>query len=1290
VPKTVTAVEPQEQQLLAPFVSQLAIDWAHETPDLRLREVPGTLVFADISGFTRLTERLAAKGRFGAEEMSDILDVVLSRLLDAAYSYGGWLVKWGGDALLLMFEGDQDAERACAASVEMHRVMRETGQLQTTVGRVRLRMSVGVHTGVVDFLFVGRRHRELLVTGDAASVTAGMETTAEAGEIVVSPATAARLPSECRGEPKGDGVLLATAPKVARTGHRPPRELTQPVRALMTEPVINHLTAGGGSGEHRQVAVAFVEFRGVGALRESRGPAAVVRAIERLVDVTQEATHRYGVTFHETDIGPDGGKIMLVAGAPKALDNHAEAMLCTVREIVDDESPLAVRVGVTTGRVFTGSVGPAFRRSYSVKGDVVNMAARVMGKSKPGQIWAIEAVVPHSRTQFELEALPPFMVKGKTQPITAYAVGQPVGRGSEDVRLTLVGRDREIEAVREAVANTRRGAGAVIRVLGDAGLGKTRLLTECRGVAGDLGVISAAAEPFRASTPYALMRSIVTEALGLGSGTPEILAGRLKAWCAAVAPELEPWLPLLGAVIDVSLDDSPETRDLDDQFRKTRLEATVREALAAALPHPTLILIDDGHYADAASVDVVRHIADHIGEHPWLLVIARRASDAETGALTADVTAQLVLEPLDVDEARALVDDETDDHPLSPHVTDMVVARGGGNPLFLRELARAARSITNPDELPDSVENFVATQIDRLAPRNRDVLRAAAAIGVSVDPDLLRQVLAADGEAAVDVDWQPLHAFLHRDGDVLRFRQTLVQQAAYQGMPYRRRTTLHARLAKQLAAKVATGAEDGSLLAFHYFQAGEYADALIHAQQAAESAASAYANVEAAALYERALAAARYVQVDKTEAAQLRESLGDMRWRLGEFDQADAMYAAARRLAQGDAVRLGRLGLKAARDAEHLGKFSLALGRLNRAQRLMSGVEGADAYSLRLEVRLRRAFVLNWQGRFADARSACTEILNDADVDVVPGLVAGALRVLDEAEVGLGRQMAPALVQRAMDLYQRIGDLDGQARSLNHLGWCAYFDGRWTEALDLYEQSRQLLERTGDSWNAAVAAGNVAEIYADQGRLAEAETMLRSALRVWRASNADKLVAFGECLLGRLLSRQGRYADGWALLTQAQEHLRELGAQASVIDADAYAAECLLLQGRVDEALAAARSTLTSAQALSELPTQAPLLHRIVGAALDTMGDHDAANDAYAEALAAARERGATHEVAFTQAALVARARRAGQEVDPAWVAEAQQVHEALGLVLDLASLETRRMTTPGVPTQRGAAAPIV
>jgi class 3 adenylate cyclase len=153
---------------LTPYIPRLVVDWLTDEPHRDHRRFPGTCVFADISGFTTLTERLATRGKAGAEEMGDLLNAAFDELLTAAYDFGASLIKWGGDAVLLLFDGDDHPARAAHAAWNMQAVMRRIGRLRTSVGVLRLGMSVGVHTGEVDFMLVGSSYRELIVTGPAA------------------------------------------------------------------------------------------------------------------------------------------------------------------------------------------------------------------------------------------------------------------------------------------------------------------------------------------------------------------------------------------------------------------------------------------------------------------------------------------------------------------------------------------------------------------------------------------------------------------------------------------------------------------------------------------------------------------------------------------------------------------------------------------------------------------------------------------------------------------------------------------------------------------------------------------------------------------------------------------------------------------------------------------------------------------------------------------------------------------------------------------------------------------
>src|SRR5262245_14569163 len=369
-----------------------------EEPHLTFRTLEGSMLFVDISGFTKMSERLARHGKVGAEELTDVLGAIFTRLLAVAYGEDGSLLKFGGDALLLWFTGEHHAARAAWSAHNMRATLRGIGRLETTAGKVVLRMSSGVHSGSFHFFLVGDSHRELIVTGPAASRTVEMEGTATAGEILVSHDTAAALPPKVIGQPKGEGVLLRSGP----TGLSIDKDQKEvklsgiDITACIPVALREHLREGATDPEHRNATIAFVHFDGVDGMLAERGADVVAAGLDELVGVVQRHAEHNGVTFLGTDIDHDGGKIILVAGAPNALGDDEGRMLLTLRAIVDAETAVPVRIGVNRGHVFAGDVGPAYRRTYTVIGDAVNLAARVMSMAVPGQILSTGPVLDGS------------------------------------------------------------------------------------------------------------------------------------------------------------------------------------------------------------------------------------------------------------------------------------------------------------------------------------------------------------------------------------------------------------------------------------------------------------------------------------------------------------------------------------------------------------------------------------------------------------------------------------------------------------------------------------------------------------------------------------------------------------------------------------------------------------------------------------------------------------------------------------------------------------------------------
>ena len=898
-------------RILTPYVPRLVPEWLTDTPEDRWHELEGSVVFVDISGFTQMSEKLAKKGKVGAEEVTNVISGVFARLLSVAYGNGGSLLKFGGDALLLLFTGDSHELRAARAAVGMRTSLREIGRIETSGGGVTLRMSVGVHSGRFLLFLIGDSHRELLVTGPAVSRTVEMEGIAEAGEIVISAETAAALPRSVLGLPRADGFLLRRVPPGLELGlpldaHPDRTDLLGCIPVALRE----HLLAGVDEPEHRPVTVAFVHFDGVDELVERDGPGELAQALELLVTAVQRAADSHRVTFLGTDIDHDGGKIILTAGAPQVWGDDEQRILLALRAIVDSHPAIPIRVGVNRGHVFAGEVGPPYRRTYTVMGDAVNLAARVMAKAQPGEVLATRPVLDASAVAFDSVALEPFSVKGKNEPVEAFAVGSVLGlKEAGSAETPLVGRGRELEAFRASLDAAAKSDGRLVEVVGPPGIGKTRLLAELRRLAGDLTTLAAACELYSASTPYHPFRTLLRRPLGIAADADAAAAGEaLRALVREVAPELRPWEPLLAVPLDVDLPETKEVAELGAEFRKQKLEEVTAQLLGRVLTEPTLLLIEDVHWMDDASSDLLTRLAIEAEGRPWLICVTRR--DEETGyvALESDQVVTLRPAPLSASEAEALVVAATEQQPFRPHELAALTTRSGGNPLFLQELVRAARGGVSVGELPGSIESMVMAEIDRLPPADRLVLRRASVLGVSFAEDLVSE-LFDDEEPVTESVWSRLEEYIDRESrGRRRFRHALVRDAAYEGLPFSRRRLLHARVAEAIERRAGDAVDDhAEVLSLHFLEAGRHDAAWRYSLTAGERARTKYANAEAADFFRRALEASRKAEdVSTDEIAGAWEAFGEVTEKIGALAKRRALCA---KPASGSAVtRSRRLG----------------------------------------------------------------------------------------------------------------------------------------------------------------------------------------------------------------------------------------------------------------------------------------------------------------------------------------------------------------------------------------------
>ena len=1028
------------------YVPRLLPAWAAAELGSAHRVVDGSLLLFDITGFTPLTERLARRGREGAEELSNLLDTVFGRLLMDAEDEGADLLKWGGDALLLLFDGPDHGRRAARAALRMQRALAQIGRATTSIGRVALRASAGVESGPVHLVLAGNPalHRELVVLGPTATGVTMLEHAAGTGEVLVGDATAADLGPELVRPHHGSGHLLAGLPTPPPNPPRQPEPEPMPavVEQLLPPQLWTYLSQPSREPEHRTVAVAFLRFDGTDTVLAEDGAEALTTAVDEVLRNVQEATAAHDVSFLDTDVDVDGGKILLVGGAPRSAGDDTDRLLTAVCEIVNRAGRLPLRAGISHGRVFTGDTGSPTRRTYSVKGDAVNLAARLAAHAESGSILMAADVLEHTRRSYAVNDAPMASLKGKSKPVPVVTLIQPLEpRRQQNTEDVLVGRDAEMAILRGATEQLVNGSGAVVEVVGEPGIGKTRLVDEAVAQAGDVTVLRCDCERTGAGTPYTPVRRLLHQVLGTSSDMdPDTIARCLQDCVAAAAPELAPWASLLGVVLDVTLPASPEVAELEEQHRAERVPELVADLLERMVPTPAMFVVEDAHLADPASEGVLTAVARRTERQPWLLLVTRE--DRPTGWIPT-ATQRIELGPLDMRSSTELAEMATPDRPLPPAIAEALAARAGGHPLLLRELARAVARGEDPDELPSTVEELAASQIDRLPPAQRSLLRRAAVLGDEFDEDLLLRMVgdvapeqsadrAACRAGGPHCDDRSPAALSSPDSSGGRLRRP--------ALPTTPRTAC-ARPPKCSRPPPSAADRRPEILALHYFVAGRYDKAMEYGWRAGERAMARYAPAAAADAYRRAAQAARLSSgVSPGERSFYLEALGDAEFLAGRSTEAAAAYLEALRGVRGQPLREAHLALKQTRVEQRRGHYTNALRRASLGLRAISGATGPEAGAVRARLQVRYAFCRVSQGRYADARRWAERALAEAEAADELLAQAQAHLVLHPVEVWSGGPKGEQHGETALRIFEQLGDLSGQAHVLTT--WPSWFGRR--------------------------------------------------------------------------------------------------------------------------------------------------------------------------------------------------------------------------------------------------------
>ncbi len=1002
------------------------------------------------------------------------------------------------------------------------------------------------------------------------------------------------------------------------------------------------------AGQRRNVTILFADMSEYTSISASIDSEDLYVIIQQYIGLLASAVYKYEGMVDKI-IG-DG--IMALFGAPIAHENNAERAIRSAmdmqaglsdlnRDIKDRYGlELQMHIGLHSGIVVVGGISSGMVMDYTAIGDTVNLAQRLEDAAGAGTIMVSESVYRQTKMLFDYDERPGLSLKGIEGLVLGYQiidskVHPGSVRGLEGLHSPMVGRSSELDWLQESLDELiQHRTGKFILITGEAGLGKSRLAAEFKAQIRDdsVDIYEGRSLTYRRSAAYWIFLDLLHHYLGVSAKTPkpEIRAGLLRKVEDLFGERQNNILPYLEHLLSLELSDvaaADRINLLDANQLRQQIFIAVRDLLiASARRNPLLLILDDLHWADDASLELLLFLLDSVRQEPILICGITRPYEGDVLAQVVegaekrlgDYYLRIDLKNLPPEQSEQLLVQLLAIPDLPTNLQEQIIQRAAGNPFYLEEILRMLIDDNvifsdgkhwrlRPDVdisslgVPDNLQALILTRFDHLSEMPRKALQLASIIGLEFSFPLLNAVTPAISESELQAVLSLLvkRAFivhnLESPQSEFAFRHALTSDAIYSTLLRQDRGELHGKVGEAIEILYADRlSEHVYLLARHFSYCQKLDRALHYLILAGQKSERDHINAQAQQYFEQALEILPRVEYEPSQALQVHTGLGDVMLFIGEYEKAREHYWEAQKFVPADDAYQAEFAVALLRKIgstyERQGDYDQALEYLSKANQAIDycsdelPVESAEVWNDIGWIHFRR-------GNFGEAGGIFQRALDFVVDSDAYGVIASIYNRLGGVAYFQGEwDQAASHLRNSISIRETIGDVAGLASSSNNLGNLEIEMGLFDDALAELQRNFTLVKRLGQVEGIAVAYNNLGWLYILRGELDEAENSLNEALELARQIGYISLIREVRKNIGELYFAHQQWDQAIEVLANVAPTFEALGANDQLLHVYRLLGETALGKGDLDQALSWARKLDEIAAKYKKNQTELPAL----------------------------------------------------------------------------------------------------